>query len=43
MSISQKNVETSLIGQFMYPKYGPGQLWEEVANLIIEKGGKIHH
>ena len=42
-SISQKDVETSLIGQFMYPKHGPGQLWEEVARLIIEKGGEIHH
>jgi len=42
-SISQKDVETSLIGQFMYPKYGPGQLWEEVAKLIINKGGEIHH
>ena len=42
-SISQKNVSTSLIGQFMYPKYGPGQLWEEVAKLIKEKGGEIHH
>ena len=42
-SISQKNVETSLISQFMYPKYGPGQLWEEVAKLIKEKGGEIHH
>ena len=42
-SISQKNVETSLIGKFMYPKHGPGQLWEEVAKLIIENGGEIHH
>ena len=42
-SISQKNVETSLIGQFMYPKHGPGQLWEEVAKLIIKNGGGIHH
>ena len=42
-SISQKNVETSLIGQFMYPKHGPGQLWEEVARLIIENGGEIHY
>ena len=40
--ISQKNVETSLISQFMYPKYGPGQLWEEVAKLIIENGGEIY-
>ena len=41
--ISQKNVETSLIGQFMYPKYGPGQLWEEVAKLITKNGGEIHY
>jgi protoporphyrinogen oxidase len=42
-SISQKNIETSLIGQFMYPKHGPGQLWEEVAKIIIENGGEIHN
>lgn len=42
-SISQKNVETSLIGQFMYPKYGPGQLWEKVAELITDKGAEIHY
>ena len=42
-SISQKNVETSLISKFMYPKHGPGQLWEEVARIIIENGGEIHH
>jgi protoporphyrinogen oxidase len=44
-SIEQKNVETSLIGRFMYPKFGPGHMWETVAKLIEEKGGKIllHH
>lgn len=42
-SVSQKNVETSLIGQFMYPKLGPGQLWEEVARIIRDNGGEIHH
>ncbi len=31
-SISQTNTETSLIERFLYPKYGPGQMWEEVAN-----------
>lgn len=41
-SILQKNLETSLIGQFLYPKLGPGQLWEEVARRIIAKGGDIH-
>ncbi len=40
-SIEQKDTETSLIEQFMYPKYGPGQMWETVAELIEEKGGFI--
>lgn len=40
-SIDQKNTETSLIEQFMYPKLGPGQMWETVAKIIEEKGGKI--
>jgi len=40
--IAQKGTETSLIERFMYPKYGPGQLWEHVADLIREKGGEIH-
>lgn len=40
-SLYQKGVDTTLIGTFMYPKYGAGQLWERVAELIIEKGGKI--
>jgi protoporphyrinogen oxidase len=39
--IGQKATETSLIERFLYPKYGPGQLWEEVARQIIEKGGEI--
>ncbi len=38
----QKNTETSLIGQFLYPKFGPGQLWETVAQKIVEMGGEIH-
>ncbi|MDD3753327.1 MAG: NAD(P)/FAD-dependent oxidoreductase [Methanobacterium sp.] len=42
-SISQKKVETSLISQFMYPKLGPGQMWDEVAKIITENGGKIHY
>ncbi|MGA2192753.1 MAG: NAD(P)/FAD-dependent oxidoreductase [Nitrospirota bacterium] len=40
-SLSQKETETSLIDKFMYPKYGPGQLWSEVARIIQEKGGDI--
>ena len=39
--IRQKGTETSLIEQFMYPKFGPGQLWEYVAEEIEERGGSI--
>jgi protoporphyrinogen oxidase len=39
--ISQKKTETSLIEQFLYPKFGPGQVWEEVARQITEMGGEI--
>lgn len=37
-----KNVETSLIKKFYYPKKGPGQLWETLAKEIEELGGEIH-
>ncbi|MFZ2658257.1 MAG: NAD(P)/FAD-dependent oxidoreductase [Victivallales bacterium] len=40
-SIGQKEIETSLISQFMYPKFGPGQLWEAVADIVRSKGGQI--
>lgn len=40
-SIEQKNTDTSLIEQFMYPKLGPGQMWETVARIVEEKGGII--
>lgn len=33
--------ETSLIESFLYPKRGPGQLWEAVASEIEGAGGKI--
>jgi protoporphyrinogen oxidase len=41
-SITQQKLETSLIEQFLYPKLGPGQMWEEVARIVVEKGGEIH-
>ena len=37
-----KEKETSLIEEFMYPKYGPGQMWEEVAQKITDMGGEIY-
>ena len=39
--LKQKNTETSLIEQFMYPKLGPGQLWEIVAEKVKTMGGEI--
>jgi protoporphyrinogen oxidase len=39
--VAQKGTDTSLIERFMYPKYGPGQLWEHVADQIVAKGGEI--
>lgn len=41
-SLSQKNTSTSLIEHFLYPKYGPGQMWEEVARRVQEMGGELH-
>jgi len=39
--VAQKGVETSLIEQFLYPKFGPGQMWETCAAKIEERGGSI--
>ena len=40
--VRQKNTETSLIEYFLYPKFGPGQMWETVAKKIAELGGELH-
>ncbi len=40
-SIGQKRTQTSLIERFLYPKYGPGQMWEEVARRVRDRGGEI--
>lgn len=41
--VSQKGVETSLIEQFLYPKFGPGQMWETCAKKVVELGGELHY
>lgn len=41
ISLDQKNTETSLIERFFYPKFGPGLMWETVADLVRVKGGEI--
>lgn len=40
-SKNNKNVETSLIEQFWYPKYGPGQLWELAAQKAQDMGATL--
>jgi len=39
---AQRGMETSLIERFLYPKLGPGQMWEEVAKRVAALGGEIH-
>jgi protoporphyrinogen oxidase len=39
--IAQKQTQTSLIEKFLYPKLGPGQLWEHAADLVCRDGGEI--
>jgi protoporphyrinogen oxidase len=39
--LAQKDTETSQIERFMYPRFGPGQLWEEVARQVRAMGGEI--
>lgn len=40
-SLEQKQTETSLIESFIYPKHGPGQLWEYVAEDIQKRGARL--
>ena len=41
VGLAPKAAHTSLIERFLYPVYGPGQLWEEVARQVRERGGTI--
>ena len=38
---SNGKVETSLIEEFQYPKFGPGQLWETAAKEFVSMGGRL--
>ncbi len=40
--LAQTKTETSLIEKFLYPKFGPGQLWEYTAGLVRQQGGEMH-
>ena len=37
-----KAKETSLIEEYYYPKLGSGQMWDEMAKVIWDKGGDIY-
>jgi protoporphyrinogen oxidase len=39
---AQRQTETSLIERFLYPKFGPGQMWEEVSRHVTNGGGEVH-
>ena len=39
--VKNREVNTSLIEQFKYPKFGPGQLWDITAGKVEELGGNI--
>ncbi len=41
IQFGDKKTETSLIEQFLYPKLGPGQMWETVAHKVLSMGGEI--
>lgn len=41
LPMKNKQVETSLIEEFSYPKFGPGQLWETAAAAFENMGGVI--
>ncbi|MDD4628577.1 MAG: NAD(P)/FAD-dependent oxidoreductase, partial [Candidatus Peribacteraceae bacterium] len=38
---SQQERETTLITRFYYPKYGPGHMWETVAEQVRQCGGEV--
>ena len=38
---NRDNKVTSLISKFNYPRFGPGQMWEQMTEDIRELGGKV--
>jgi protoporphyrinogen oxidase len=42
IGVSSKKVQqTSLTEHFLYPKFGPGQMWEVAAKQFVDHGGKM--
>ena len=40
-ALFKNSKETSLIDEFLYPKLGPGDLWQRAADKVLEMGGEI--
>ena len=40
--LGQTDTEVSLIEHFLYPKLGPGHMWERVADRVRDAGGEVH-
>jgi protoporphyrinogen oxidase len=36
-----QETSTSMVERFLYPKLGPGQLWELAANRVAKRGGEV--
>jgi protoporphyrinogen oxidase len=41
-AILRRGDTRSLIGEFQYPRLGPGQMWEAVAARVEASGGRVH-
>ncbi|WP_041711738.1 NAD(P)/FAD-dependent oxidoreductase [Pseudomonas sp. ATCC 13867] len=41
LGLEGKAAHTSLIERFIYPKFGPGQMWEQVAASFVAAGGRL--
>ncbi|MBV8467727.1 MAG: NAD(P)/FAD-dependent oxidoreductase [Burkholderiales bacterium] len=41
VGLGQQAQQTSLIESFLYPKYGPGQMWETAAAEFERRGGQL--
>ncbi|WP_372359090.1 NAD(P)/FAD-dependent oxidoreductase [Xanthomonas axonopodis] len=41
LGLNEKVAQTSLIENFLYPKHGPGEMWETAAQLFQARGGTL--
>ncbi len=42
IGINNSTSDEHITEHFLYPKLGTGQMWDEVASIILAKGGAIH-